>query len=567
MNQPLYKDPPVAKPEIVGLSDPFGGWVSTPSGINATPHLTASVEGVEAPLYGKVSTNQYAESDGMNLFRLERFGHMAPAHVYSAVTDTAGAGGSALITDLPLNGATDSDGDTYVVLKNGRIVELNSGITTAAKYDPNVASGTHNGEVLQSTLNPDMLVMKDLAATPVEYVVWSFETNVSSDVAIYSAHDDGGTNVVDPWFSAISGFGVIKKGVPVKLCRGPDGNLYVTGGSNVYQVVINGAMASATAGLTLPLGAGWTAIGICAYQTYVAIIASSTPAILGRGSVRVFLWNGQSTTIAGVTSTAAQSIYDIADNYGSGIYFDGSVMYALTNGRNNTSKIWEFTGKIFKKVFENGLLGTSTTPLQGSLEGYQDSLMIGSTKGSQAHLFRLYSGGFHDEGLVTDGTNIATSIGMVKNLLQGQLFMGVNYSTTYTVYYQASFSKYQTNSALRTILYTVGVLGRRLYPLGFKGTITRIKIFLSQWGTGASLQIQLYKNYTTAGAGSEGKTLKTITVDTTTYPANTTNEIDINNIAFTDVSAFYAVITWNHASVTNTAAIIRRIEFHWEASQ
>ena len=149
-----------------------------------------------------------------------------------------------------------------------------------------------------------------------------------------------------------------------------------------------------------------------------AIIASdknSSTAI--RGSTKVFLWDGMTSTVNGVVSTAPNFIYDVPDNFGNGIFFDGETLYAITNGRNSSTKIFEFTSKGFRKVFETPFIIPSNPSMQGCVESFQDGLMIGAVKPGEgyAHIFRFYGSGFHDEGYLCDSDTTsghnATQIG------------------------------------------------------------------------------------------------------------------------------------------------------------
>lgn len=553
--------------QLISIATPWGGWVSAPTGTVSTPHYVGSVEGIEAPLT-KQSANQYAESDGISMFKVERFGHIGPGKGFDALTDTAGGGGSALITDLPLNGDTSSTGfNAVTVLKNGRLVQIDlSGQATILKYDPSVHTPT-------SSTNNDMIIFRDYAGTSVEWVVWSWEYSGGAEVAIVKASDLA-TNVDDDWYSVEVAATALTNGVPHKLCKGPDGNIYVLDGGYVQQVNVTGALTVATAGNRLPIGAGWIATGICSFKNYVAIIASSKIANASRSQTRVFFWDGLTTTINGVTSTAPQYIFDIPDNFGNGIFFDGKTLSAFTNGRNNSSKIFEYAGGGFVKVFESAFVSPSTNSIQGSVEAFQDGLMVGITKASaNGHLARWYQHGFHDEGYLTatdTAGSIATSVGMVKNLFTNILYLGVNYSSTYKIFI-TNPNTYQTSSGggptidFRTILYTSGILGRRMYPLGFKMTVTRIKLFLSQWGTGAGLTLSLFEGYNTMlVAGANDRLNKTL--DTTTYPSGT-YEIDLSDLAITDLSSFYMNIRWTHPLTSSGAAIIRRMEIHISPSQ
>lgn len=595
--------------EVVSLGTPFGGWVQDITGKSGS-HYNASVEGVQPTLI-KPTTGQYAESDGMTLFSSEKFGHMAPAGLFGAISD-----GSTHINDLALNGSSTnfSPGTSIVVLKNGRLVWFTTS-ATSGHYDPfggtlgqttlsggvagtnhTSGSGGHNGSIT-STGNNDMLVMYDLANPSIEYSLSSWEDNVDADVmmaitALGSLNET--TTVLSGWLSSVSASSVagvnsspgpftypLRKGVPHKMCKGPDGNIYVLNGSYVEQVICNGALTNylkTSAGFELPLGSGWTAQGIVPYKNYVAIIASSGGTGITRAETAVFLWNGQSSTVNGVTSVAAQFIYPIPDNVGQGIFFDGEILFSFTSGRNNTSKIFELTSKGFVQVFESGFISPTSSSLQGSVESYQKGIVIGGIKNSQGRMFRFYGGGFHDEGPITDGTNTASQVGMLKNLFIGTLFAGIKYGSTYAIF-NNNVSGYQLNSAIRSVLFTQGLLGRREYPLGFKGSANRFMLYLSQWGTGAALYLSLFKDFTVANPGIVGTDLLNVLIDTNTavanglitgtnffgganyihyaYPVGTT-EIDISDISIQDLSSFYVIVTWAHLTTGSTAAIIRR---------
>lgn len=535
--------------QVIVIQAPFGGWTHTMSG---TSGATAN-EGALSPKL-IAANDQYSQSTGISLFNSDRFGHIAPSNTFTAITDSG-----TKIDDLPLNGAIDSTSLGWIVLKDGRLVHLGSlGTSTGNAFDPNVSSGTHSGHTPSSTNNADLLVMYDLASTPVEWAVWSWEDATDADISVMKV-DESSEN--DVWGSVIMG-AALKKGNPLKLCQGPDGNIYFTNGSTVQQINILAGMAAATKGLTLAIGANWQATGICSYKNYVAIIATTkNTGFTGvtRGACRVYLWDG--------IQTGFNFSFDIPDNYANAIFFDGITLLALTNGRNNTSKIHQFTGSAFKKVFETALLSVSSTPLQGGLESYRDSLMLAA---NNSYIYQFYAGGFHNYAVATDANlGIPTSIGMLKNLYQNQLFVGVGISGGFKLYYSADFTHYYTPADFRTILYTAGIMGRRLYPMGFKGTINRIKIYLSQWGTGASIILSLFKDQNSISIqGGNDKLGLLIDTDTATansathqaFPSGTT-EMDLSGIfAVTDISTFFMNIRFNHAASSNTAAIIRKME-------
>src|SRR6185437_6495038 len=98
-----------------------------------------------------------------SLFRLERLGHIAPGHVLTAVTDSGSR-----INQLPLNADMASNSKPFAVLKNSRLVRLsNTGTATEANYDPSMTGShaAHTGPTASN--NPDVIIIKDLASTPV----------------------------------------------------------------------------------------------------------------------------------------------------------------------------------------------------------------------------------------------------------------------------------------------------------------------------------------------------------------------------------------------------------------
>lgn len=579
----LSSMPPVKSgTQIIGIAEPFGGWVNSLAPINAAPHYQASIEGVETPLVGKVSSGQYAESDGVSLFNFERFGHLAPSFGWVAMADSGN-----FMTETPINGGmTPAKNITYgaCVLKNARIVQFDaSGLSTQAKYDPTSHTPVATG-------NGDMIVFRDYQSTPIEWIVYSWDYSSGSEVSLLKSSDF--TTHTDGWYSgSISGVQSLVLGVPHKIWVGPDGNIYITNGPAVQQIVVPAATAltSATNGNLLEVGSGWTVMGGCSFKNYSAIIAmSANVTSVSRGSVRVFLWDGTQTTANGVTTVAPQYIYDIPDNFANAIYFDGNTLLAMTNGRNNSFKMWELSGTSgFKKVFETQFMSPPLYSMQGNIDIMQDSLFFGMQKGDlYAHLFRYFGGGFHDEGYIARSELsqglIATEIFMVKNLFEGLMFVGGHFASEHAIYvsqpgtYLAStLTGTAATINFRSILYTTAILGRRAYPMGFKMTINRMKIYLSQWSSSSSLLISIFKNYDAWSPGGATDQLD-LTLDTNTGTAESINhhafpagtlEMDISDFAITDVSTFYLNVRWTHPSMSSTPAVIRRIELYVDPSQ
>lgn len=527
--------PSEPKVNTIVIKSPFGGLIPNVAGTGATiPN--AGMEMTTPMSKGE----QYTYGKAISLFRPEMLGHIAPGHIFSSVTDSGG-----FVNQLALNGDVDSNSQAWMVLANMRLVEMNPATpATSAKFDPTM-SGAHSGHTLVASNNPDVLVLKDLASVPLEYALWTVEDNTDADIAIIKTD---GTGENDAFFSGLSGSGVLTKGVPLKLCIGPDGDIYCTNGSYGAQIDITGAIASATGNpKKLNFGPGWVTTGVCTWKGYVVFIGSKQIGSfegLVRGATRVWMYN---TTDSNYTTS-----YDIPDNFANGIFSDGVNLWALTNGRNNSSKVWNFNGNDFIKKAETTRVSVSSTPVQGNMEIYQDSLCIATVEGSSQGIFmRLFNEGLHNDTVFSDGTFEASAVGMLKNLSQGQLFCGVSFGSpsTYKIYYQASFSQYYTPADFRT----------RLIEIGVNATIQEFRIYFSQFGTGASLLLSLMRGYDTIGIGSGNDILK----KTISFAAQGALKGYRWRQNIPNVSSFYMNLRFNHASVTNTAAIVERIEIDW----
>lgn len=508
------------KPKTITIEAPYGGWIEniSPTGSSSLPF-----EAYE----GRV--DQYTFSKSIDMFRLEKPGMIAPGQVFTAITDT-----NTYINAMPLNGKLDSNAKSFLVLKSGRVVRTNNqGTSTEDYYAPSSSSSTNN---------PDIIVVNDAATTPNEYILSTYETSTSGYVMI--AKQDGSNKN--------QAYTTLSAGVPLKLTIGPDGNIYGTNGQYLWSaqmalgVGIGGATITTQA---LNLGANWVGSGICAFGNFIATIGyrKSSSATLPRNQTRVWFWDG--------FSPEPNFIYDIPDNFGNAIYFDGQQLIALTSGSSNSSRIWSFNGSAFVQEFQSTLLGTSNTPKQGSLETYYGGLVIGANTN---HIYQWYRKGFHDKAIITDGTNEATDVGMVKNLYQAQLFIGVTITgPAYKVYYNSSFSKYTLNSDFRSRLFTRWDDGTPIR----KGKLKRHHFWLGQNDVGSYLLVSVFKGDGTSplgatvdvspGGASDYLNLTVAYRDIKTKYVALDREID-------DLSSFFVNLRFNHTAVTDYAMIVRR---------
>lgn len=515
------------KPKTITIEDLSGGWIPLQNGgSDSVATSFAALEGAQ---------NQYTESFGISLNRGQRAGQMAPGHLFTEIT-------SDYFNAVPLNGDVASTGKSFMVLKNGRLVRTNTSGTSVE--DAFTVSST------STTSNPDMVIIKDAATTPNEYILWTYETSSAGGVAVIRSNgSDFNTS-----FMTLSG------AVPLKMWQGPDGNVYILNGQYIASASMTSgqSLGSATKNTqSLNLGAGWIGSGGCSYKNYSAIIgykATSYLAGVSRGQCRVWLWDG--------FSPDPNFVFDIPDNYASAMIFDGTRLLAYTNGRNGSSKVWQFTGVDFKLVFETSRIAASSTPKQGGAEVYQGSVLIGAAQSDDAASItyvRLYqfmeNGSFHNPFVVTDGTIYPISVGMVKNLYTNQLFVGVEKSgSTYSVFYLSDATKYLPQAELRTQEITKWDDGTPIR----KGKIRRHHFWFSDMGPSSKLTASLFRGRKplNVGGASDYLNMTLVTTATSDYVLVSDYYIGIDQ-EIDDLSEFYMNFRFGQTAASQ-AFILKR---------
>ena len=521
--------------QTITIEKLFGGWISSISG-SGTTSLDASLEGAD---------NQYAQSTSISLFRLEKLGHIAPGEVMTAITDS-----SSFINSLPLNGDVASNSRAFFILQNSRVVRTDTdGIVTTDGTDIAIATTGHTNHTVEGTsYAPDLIIVRDAANPSNERILYSWADGIDGDVGIMGTDFAA---IDHDWYSTLSGTGTLSARVPLKLCQGPDGNIYITNGQYIATASMSAGIAITAATKSfraLNLGAGWIAMGITAYRSFVAIIGFKGTAgttSLSRSQCRVWLWDG--------FNSEPNHIYDLPDNIASGIFYDSLNLYAITSGRGNSTRLWKFNGMGFEEVFVSDIV-VPDSPIgsailrsrQGSIEYYQNSLLF---TWRTNEMYQYFAGGLHQRMILTTGTN-ATDCGMLKNLYQKQLFAGALVSGINRVLYQNQFTQYYINADFRS----------KLYQLPYRSTIRRIKLYFSQFGAGASVLVSLFKDYDTLSIGGNTDLLN-YTISNAQFGILRSHEIICN---ISDVNSFYLNVRFNHSAVTNTAAIIRKIEIDYE---
>jgi len=502
--------------DTIVIKQPIGGW-----GLDYSQSNSASIE---------VGKNQYARSNGISLFRPGFLGHIAPGESYTALTDSG-----TRVTALPLNGVVASNGEAFVVLRNARLVRFGVGDGVIDNnYDPSPAAPNHNTHTVATSDNQDIIALK-VSGTEGIFARW--EDNVDAD--IMRINPDG-TGQDDDWFSNLSGSGVLTKGVPGMMIQGTiDNDLFALNGQYVAKADLSAGSGNTQA---LNLGEGWIGTSIERAGNYVAITgyrATLFSTGFSLGKCRVWLWDGHSEN--------ANFVYDIEDNYVSRINEDLSV---ITQGQNNTTKFQRFTGDIrepYKVAFESSSSQIGNAPRHGSVGMFQGMPHWGKPSGDG--LLCMDGDAFHYRSVVTDGSGSVTDTGMVKNLTSNSLYIGVQISSSFKIL-RINYSGYNT-----LVDFVTG-----LYKTPYKSNITGFTFFLSQFGTGASLTASLFKDYNNISIGGGADLLNRQLTRTALG--------DVSSFYFPhfiyDVNSFFMNIRFNHASLTNTAAIIREIHVHVE---
>lgn len=495
-----------------------------------TDFTASNSVGLELP-QGKYSKSQY-----VSLYRLGRMGQIAPGETFTSLTDSGSN-----VTGLPINGTVDSAGEAYVILDNARVVQFG---TSDEVIDTN-NSTAHGGH---SSLSGEDIISYKTGST--EYVLYSFNDATDADVGrktVGGAYDDDYLSTVPTNVTSGGSPTILTTGVPHQMKIGPDGNVYITNGQ--YIARLNISTANGTIDYTaLNLGDGFVATGLEIESGYLVIIGykAFTTGFIGtsRSEARVWFWD--------TTSTFYQNVYDIKDNYASAIFNGENGLYAFTSGRNNTTKIKVFNGNRFVTIFESHTTTIGNAPRQGSVCDFQN--MVHYAPKSNPNIHVIDGKAFHNRTVGIDSSESQPSdIGMVKNLYQNYLLIGRKVSTTYTIA-KIDQSGYVPDSYLRL----------PITALPGNSTIKKIVLYFSQFGSGASLGVSLFKNYASISiGGADDLTNKTVT--NATYGA--VSRIPIEVTAAINVDVFLLMLSFTHANTTDVAAILRKVEVYYESPE
>lgn len=494
--------------------------------------------GSQAPIDG--FPGQVTNLNYISFRRLNKINHLAPGELLTGITDSGSR-----VNELPLNAVVCSNAEAFAVLRNARLVRFGIGDEVIDNNYDITLSGGHSGHTAVGTTDySDIINVTDLATTPGEYVLWSWQDGNDADIALISS--TGGSQD-DDWFSTRTGSGVLTRNVPHMFAHGPQGIIGVTNGQYIATITITGditTVGGATINRTkLNLGAGWVASSITYSNNYFHIVgyrATTALSSFARSQSRLWVWNGRSDN--------AEYIHDIPDNYTSSVFNDEGVIRIWTTGRNNTTKCFKYTGGEFGEPefeYDTGTIGAA--PKHGSVDNYQNMLHMGFNSANYA-IGTYDRGAFNIRIHPNDSTASVQGVGMVKDLSSNGLFVGVKTGASAWKIMRIDASKYYPSAIART----------RLYRLPARATINNIRVFFSQFTTGSSMTMNLYRAF---DAGTTDL-LDGLTISRSGLGADVSMFAQGVNIS--DIEAFWLKFTFDHSGASDSAAIIAQVEIDYE---
>ena len=533
------------------IEHPYYGWITTMQ----SGGITHGLEGPFVYAESYSGYQQYTGSVAMMPNRPGYEGHLAPAPAFTAATD-----GSSVVNGLAINSVIESDGQCYVALDSNRYVTLSSlsapAVSQTVYGTVGLMVGYHSGHTMPTTVNGDVAGFPAVIGSTVAYsggtayAYFSWEDNTDGDIAQYC-----GTSGTSNYYTGIGGV-ALTNNLPHPLFNFGDKFIYCGNGQTLIQFSPSLGTFNNQA-LILP--PQWVIQHIVQYQNFIAIAAwkannpittNSTIMPSDKGQTALFLWDGFSGTF--------NFQYDIQDFYVSNLFYDGTNLYAITFGRNGTVKLKQFNGQSFDILFESANIGNtpggtnSITPCFGALDIWLNQLTWTTAGGGNINMYGSADAenlppGFHQVGTVNANN------GMAKNLYGNTLFVGnrVN-SSSYKILY-SDFTKFDNQG---------DKFFSGFHALPTNSTIDYVKMYFSQWGTGAAMLASIYKDYTLIGSSGGDQ----LNWQPTWLTQGTNVSYAYISRSIKNVNGFYMGLQWNHANLTDTAAIIRKVEigYNWD---
>lgn len=529
----------------ITIEKPYYGWIQS---LTTTAGVGHALTGEFDIMAGYSGYQEYTTSTSMMPNRPGFEGHLGPGAVFTKATDAG-----TKVNGLPLNAVTESDGTTYVILDSNRYVTLSSLSSPAVDQTLFGAigstAGIHGTHTNFTTVNGDVGAFPAIIGSQVAYsggtayAYFSWEDNTDGDVASVNATSATGTA---NFYTSLGG-APLTKGVPHPLFNFGDKFVYVGNGQYLNQF---SPSLGTYQNQALILPPQWVVQGITQYPGFIAIIAwqqnAATEDPTKQGRAALFLWDG--------ISGSYNFQYDIKDFFVSNVFYDGSNLYVISFGRNDTVKLKQFNGTGFDTLWESAIIGnwpggvTNVNPAFGAMDIWLNHLVWTSSNQGNISAYGSYDPqnipmGYHELGLL----NVSNA--MAKNLYENTLFVGNKSGGNYGIYF-SDLTKFDTQTQFVS----------PFFPLPTNSSIDNVKINLSQWGVGAALDLAIIPEYNALTFNGTGQdklnwSLTTATIGTTATYAYVSRSIK-------NINGFYLGIAWKHISTSNTAAIIRKVEIN-----
>lgn len=541
--------------KTITIQAPYGGFIT-----DYTDGNTRSLEG---------GANQYARSNGADVFRQGKVGHIAPAQVFNSgyVIDANSRFNSlarAVIVD--------------VASANNDVIWLTGGFASTAPrrvrtrndsddaHDDVAAHAGHNFTVVPSTnyWGEDIVTYRSkVGGTLTNNAFYSWNDSVDGDIGRMklgvASVSDGTTSFIS---TVPAGSGVLIAGVPHLMAEGADKILYITNGQYLASYDGNTGNDGTFNNDALDLGNGWVLVDTRKYRKFIAALANKIPEgtyanYTFSSESKVVFWNGTDPSYQFEFGPAE----GMDDFFASALFVAQGELYAWSRGRNNTTKLKQFDGRdkfVTVAEYPSSIIGTP--PLPRSIEYHEDFIKWLPSDGTSNFLISYgplssQTRGIHIPSVVRSGTAVSvangTSMGLLKNINQNKLYIGSNFSTANDLGYRPAFldgtGGYMTSRDFRTKLYTAWDDGSPLE----NASIKKIKVWFSQKG---SVLLSLFKDYDAISVSTDG-------IDRLDWQlSSTTSNLyeSIGNL-LTEINAFYMNLRFNHSNVTDTAAIIRKV--------
>jgi len=522
------------KQQIITIERPFGGWAAQkniPGQGNSFP--------VEAPT-PKDQPEQYSLSSFVNLYRANFEGHLAPGECFNfQLTDSGGK-----VNQLPV--AATTLGTNFGILANNRVVTFtNQAVGQVNLWDTSghgghsAASANTNGDIVS---NIDLTVSSNLG-----YVFYSWEDATDGDIGIITQAVTGGAfTQTAAWFSALGGGAALQAGVPKKLGFGTDGRLYCLNGQYIAMadwITGNNHFANATANAQkLNLGNGYVANSWCPFQNYMVVIGNKSADAYGTAQytrTRVWFWD--------YASANPNFVFDLEDFNGLRVWVDTSGnLNAITAGKDGMTTKWIYNGSTFVQQFQASTASIGS-PLHNQLDLYN-----GNTHFMGSNSVNQWDGtGFHNalgSVVVNNSPNPVLAFGFLKNI--DTLYTGIQLTSNQTGYSSAYGIWSLVNIAADTTYALNAKFYDQLRVLGYHGRAVAMRLYFSQFGTGAGFKASFFQGYDTA---------TDLLNRTITYSSG--NNYNVVTIPMNIVlDSFWTLFTWTHTSPTAIAAVLRKAE-------